>query len=172
MDRLELLKKIQALAKNGVGGEKFNAQQKLSELMEKYHIRDEDLETEVIKSFDFRVGNKMEKELLGQIAYSVYGDKNEKKGYYSYIHIKNKMCVECTDAEFLEIEAKFSFYKHELKKQIDRFYQAFIQANEIFPNPELCKSKEEKFFLSEEDMKILRMAKGIEKSEFLKQIEG
>ncbi len=172
MERLELLKKIQALAKNGVGGEKFNARQKLSELMEKYHIRDEDLETEVIKSFDFKVGNKMEKELLGQIAYSVYGNKNEKKGYYSYIHIKNKMCIDCTDIEFLEIKAKFDFYKRELRKQLDRFYHTFIQANEIFPNPELCKSKDERFFLSEEDMKVLRMAKGIEKSEFLKQIEG
>ena len=171
MDKLKLIQKIKKLAESGSAGEKLNAQQMLNKLMEKYNIRSEDLETEIIKSFDFQVKNKTEKKLLSQIAYSVYGNINDNRKIYSYVYIKNKIAIECTDAEFLEIEAKFEFYKKEYYKQLDLFYGAFIEANDIFPEPELMKKSEEnKKPLSDEDLKMIRMSFGIEKSNYLKQL--
>lgn len=171
MNKLELLQKIKELASHGVGGEKQNAQAMLDKLMSKYNITDEDLCEEIIKEFDFKTNNKLEKALLGQIAYSVYGNINDKKGYYSYTYIKNKTCIKCTDAEFLEISAKFDFYKKEYKKQQKLFYRAFIHANSIFPDEKLCKHEKESYFLTDEDMKILNLAKGIEKAEFRKRLQ-
>lgn len=171
MDKLELLQKIKKLAENGRAGEKENAQSILNNLMKKYNITDEDLNEDIIKDFEFKIHGKIERRLLGQIAFSVYGNVNDKKGSYCYTYIKNKMLIKCTDAEFIEIKAKFEFYKAEYKKQLSIFYDAFIQANSIFPNEKLCKPKDEKYFLSEEDKKILKMANGIEKSNFRKCLE-
>ena len=44
MNKVELVKKLRALAENGCGGEKINAQKKLDELMAKYGITDDELD--------------------------------------------------------------------------------------------------------------------------------
>lgn len=45
------------------------------------------------------------------------------------IHRRKKVGVECTPAQYIEIEADFEFY---------RFYTAFISKNNLFPPPELA----------------------------------
>lgn len=57
----ELLRKLQALAQRGVGGEKEGAQKKLEELMEKYGVEEADLTDEVEEDNDFFYKNKFEK---------------------------------------------------------------------------------------------------------------
>lgn len=87
MDKLELIKKIKALAEQGTGGEKYNAQQKLEELMKKYNISNDDLAVDILKDFNFSVRREIDRKLLNQILYSVCGDVDEKKGYI--IVVKN-----------------------------------------------------------------------------------
>lgn len=169
MDKLELIKKIQALALNGVGGEALNAQKKLESLMKKYNISKEELNEEVVNEFEIKTKNAFEQDLLNQICFSVYGNIDNSKGLYYYTTSKKIMLVKCTKAEFLEIEAKFDFYKKEYKKQLRLFYKAFIQSNHLFPPTELCK-KAEKTSLTDEDLKVLNLAKGIEEAEYLKRL--
>lgn len=173
MDKLELLQKIKALVNAGVGGEAINAKKKLEELMKKYNITEEELSDEIIEKFDIKVTGFAERKLLSQVVYSVCGDIDSKKGVWEYVNgKKNIRCVHCTKAEFLEIEAKFDFYKREFRLQQKYFLDSFIQANEIFPPREKTKPNDREYFLSEEDMKILKMSRGIEKSIFVKQIEN
>lgn len=169
MDKLELIKKIKALAEQGTGGEKFNAQQKLEELMKKYDISNDDLAVDILKDFNFNVKREIDKKLLSQILYSVCGDIDERKGVY---HCGKKFFIRCTDAEFLEIDAKFDFYKKEYEKQAKLFYRAFIQANSIFPPKGLIREDHDFGGWTSEDYKVSVMALGIDKSNFYKRIEG
>lgn len=171
MNKEELLLKIKTLAEKGVGGEKENAELLLKKLCDKYGITEELISEEQIKCFDISWGTKLEKELAHQVFYSVVGNINENKKMYTYTKRKQKGCIECTYAEFLEFQAKFNFYKHHLKQDLKIFYSAFVQRNSIFPDAKLIKQEKEKFFLSDEDIAILNMAKGMEKHNYNQQIE-
>lgn len=174
MNKEELIRKIKALAERGEGGEKENAQKLLAELMVKYNIKEEDIADEVIKDFDFKIPKVFKaKELVSQVIYSVVGKEAEdNKGLYICGAKRNKFIIKCTAAEFLEIEAKFKFYLHYLKIESDRFYNAFVQANNIFPPPDKKIEEKQKFFLSDEDLKMLELAGRLETHEYRLQIEG
>lgn len=172
MDKLELLQKIKALAEKGQGGEKINAQKILAQLMEKYNISETELSDEVLKEFDIQTYNKWEQRLLYQVAYSVYGNIDESKVILRYTYKKGKFCIRCTSSEFLEIEAKFNFYRYHFKKQQEIFYNAFLCSNDIYPPENLVNREKFKHRdLTDDDLAALRMARGIDKSEFRKQIE-
>lgn len=172
MDKLELLQKIKALAEKGSGGEKINAQKMLAQLMKKYNIREEELADEVLKDFDIQTYNRWEQRLLYQVAYSVYGNIDESKVILRYTYHKGKFCIRCTSSEFLEIEAKFNFYRHHFKKQQEIFYDAFLCANDIYPPEHLVNREKFKHRdLTDDDMAALRMSAGIDKAEYRQQIE-
>lgn len=58
----ELLKKLQALAERGVGGERETAERKLKELIKKYGIEEEELNEDKIIDFDFKYHSEWGKE--------------------------------------------------------------------------------------------------------------
>lgn len=174
INKEELLKKIKALAENGVGGEKENAQKLLNELMEKYNIKEEELEEDIIKDFEFSMSRFYKAvPLASQVIYSIVGkDVENGKGLYSYKHRGKKIySVKCTSAEFLEFEAKLKFYMYHFKIEAERFYSAFVQANGIFPPPDKVKEEKQKFFLTDEDLKMLELAERLETHEYRLQIE-
>lgn len=59
--KMELLKKLKALAERGVGGEKEGAQKKMEQLMKKYGIEDIDLLEEKVEDYDFRYHDEIGK---------------------------------------------------------------------------------------------------------------
>ena len=175
INKEELIKKIKALAESGVGGEKENAQKLLAELMQKYDIKEEDIEDDVIKEFDIKLSKFYKNESFAmQILYSIVGKGIQNgKGFYSYIWNKRKRYfIKCTSAEFLEFEAKFKFFSYHFKKELERFYSAFIQANKIFPiaGNEIDRDKKED--LTKEDYAMLKLASHLEQHEYMLQIEG
>ena len=174
MNKEELIKKVKALAERGEGGEKLNAQKMLAELMKKYNIKEEDIAEDIVKEFTIKIPSVFKSmALASQIVFSVLGrEVDEDKGLYTYGNRRNKAIVRSTSAEFLEIEAKFKFYLHHYKIELERFYGAFVQANELFPPPEKARKEKQKFFLTEEDMKMLKMAESLETHRYLLQIEG
>lgn len=173
MNKQELLLKIKALSEQGEGGEKINAKRILARLMKKFNISEEDLQEEKVEEFDLVAKGQYERKLLNQVVYSVCGNIDERKGLWSYTKIKNKFCVKSTKAEFLEIEARFNFYKNCFYKKLDVFYLAFIQTNDIYPPNNLMKeSKTKRFFLSDEEKEALELSAVMEKSNYLKQIEN
>lgn len=172
MNKEELLKKIKALAEQGVGGEKENAQRTLKKLMEKYGITDDDLDDEKVQFFDIKMPKFYNSSALAsQVMYSIVGvpTADNRKGLYRR---GKSFSIKCTTAEFLEFQAKFKFYCHYFKEELKIFYQAFVQANRIFPDK---KNEEESTIerdLTTADRKALFLAANLEKHEFRKQIEG
>lgn len=68
---LEKIKRIKALAENGVGGERESAQAMLKKLMRKHEISEEELITDNLEEVWFRYKDENERKLLVQIFYMV-----------------------------------------------------------------------------------------------------
>lgn len=136
---LRRLERVKALAERGVGGEKENAEALLNRLMAKYGISEEDIEDTAERDYFIRYHNFWERKLIVQIAYKHLGSGHccGTVGTQSGRPHK-KICVTCTPAQYIEIEADFEFYKAAWEEELAIFYSAFISKNDIFPPPELA----------------------------------
>lgn len=76
-----LMKKLQALAERGVGGEKETAERKLKQLIEKYGIEEAELSDDKILEFKFHYKGEWEKRLLRQIFYKMFGREYANKTF-------------------------------------------------------------------------------------------
>ena len=61
-----LIKKVQALAERGVGGEKETAEKKLNMLMKKYGIESLELDEDRLDDYDFKFSGSIEKRSSGR----------------------------------------------------------------------------------------------------------
>lgn len=129
--KLELMKKLRALAERGIGGEKETAEKKLALLMKKYNIEEEELSDEKLIDFDFRYKNNFEFQLLRQLFYKI-ADGREKYTYKYGKGSKTIYGISCTKAEGLQIQIEYDFYRELWKEECDFFFSAFIQKHEIF----------------------------------------
>lgn len=162
---LEKIKRIQALAENGMNGEKESAQTMLKKLMEKYDISESQLDEEVKEEYEFRFKDDCERRLLLQIFYMV----TESNEYWNYNDKKiKKIGVDCTVAQRLEIEACFEFFKKAIRTDLEIFYIAFFSKNNIYPKCNEEKDKDIK--LSPKALKALMMMEGMSEHRMLKQI--
>ena len=130
----ELLKKLQALAERGVGGEKETAERKLKELIEKYGIEEEDLNEDKIIDFDFKYHSEWEKNLLRQLFYKMFGKEYREKSYIPRYGkgSRTTYCIRCTKAECLQLRVEYEFYSELFKEELDLFLSAFIQKHNLF----------------------------------------
>lgn len=154
--KIEKLKKIKALAERGIGGEKETAMRMYEELKTKYEIADD--ETNMTTTHWFRYKDALEEKLLCQIFYKVTGDTTG----YAYAgrraNTKKRGC-DCTEAEALEITLLFSFYKEELKKELNVFIVAFYNANSLFPDDNVrCHANSNREELTREEKRFLKKA--------------
>lgn len=165
-NKAELLKKIKALAERGVDGERESAQTLLARLMEQYGISETEIEEERREIAWFPYSQETERRLLNQIIYMVTGAGGFGcVGEYSG-RKRKKMGTECTAAERLEIEANYAFFKEAMKKELEIFYSAFVNKNNLFPPADKVKprsieelSPEEKAYYA----KVGLMAEGMER---------
>lgn len=136
---LRRLERIRVLAERGVGGEKENAEALLNRLMMKYDISETDIEDTAERDYFIRYYNIWERKLIVQITYMHLGSGHVANtvGTYSGRPHK-KICVTCTPAQYIEIEADFEFYKAAWEEEVSIFYSAFISKNGLFPPPELA----------------------------------
>ena len=136
---LEKLSMVKALAERGEGGERKNAAELLARMMAKHGITDEDLEDAGVRLYWIRYKTEYERRLIRQLAYKYLGSGHSFGcvGTYSNRPREN-IGVECTPAQYIEIEADFEFYRAALAEEMDIFYSAFLQKNDLFPPPELA----------------------------------
>lgn len=169
---IQKIKKLQALAERGVGGEKETAKKKLEKMLEQNGISSlEDLEREEIEFTLFSYKGKHEETLLEQCIYKVMTASN-KTEYYKRRGTRQKVGIYCTKAQKIEIELEFEFYRNVFNEQLELFMQAFIQAQKIFP-PDAPHGEYDEF--SERDMKVSFMASGIDRvtrAEMIEDKEG
>lgn len=157
---IQRIKKLQALAERGVGGEKDTAAVMLQKMLEKNGLRSlEELETDEVEYTLFSYSGKHEIKLLRQCIYRVLGAKADRTTYHSK-GTRQKIGIYCTKAQKIEIELEFEFYRNVFYEEIATFMDAFIQAQKIFPE-DAPQGSWDKF--SERDMKVAFMAEGITK---------
>lgn len=132
---IERLKKIRELALRGVGGEREQAAALLEELTKKYGVSCEELDEEIVKEYRFKFCGKIERRLLCQVAYKV---RNEPGGVYELRYTRsgrtcrNEVAINCTEAQKLEIDFLFDFYKRLWEQDAELFFLAFIQNHRLF----------------------------------------
>lgn len=168
----ELLKKIKTLAEQGAGGEKINAQRMLSVLMKKYGITDADLDDDKLIPCEFRCKTDTEETLLKQTIYKVtnqvkiYGFARRRTGRT----IKHLIGCECTQAQKIEIEFLFDFYKRVYAKDVALFLEAFIQKHCIFG--QLPEDEEPQKIELETLRRMVTLQSGMSDETPVRQIEG
>lgn len=165
---IELAKKLHALAERGEGGEKANAEKVLRAFMAKHGITIETIIGEKRTWREFKAKGKDKQQFLIQTVASVIGD-------FSYKQDRETFYIELTDAEFIEIDAKYEFYWKAYKEELDLFYQAFVQKNRLWKKPSGERTQENKPLTAEEKARLLRMfqmMEGIEQKSIIKQIEA
>lgn len=134
-DNNSLLKKLKTLAERGDPGERELAEAAFQKLSKKYGIAIEDLNTESIKAFEFEFHGDEEKRLLHQIAWKVTNDLDncyDLKWSKSGRKCKTRINIHCTEAQKLEIEFLFDFYKRVWEQEKRMLYKAFICKHDIF----------------------------------------
>ena len=130
---IEKLKKLQALAERGVGGEKDTAQKKLDKLLASSGLTLESLNNETPQYYLFSYQNKFKQRLLVQVIYKVLGAA-EPISFYKSKNTRNKIGIYCTPAQKLEIELDFEFYSEILDDEFEIFMTAFIQKQNLYPS--------------------------------------
>ena len=154
---IQRIKKLQALAERGVGGEKTTAQKKLAKLLKDNGINSlDELQKEEYEYTIFSYNGKHEIKLLRQCMYKVMGAKSDRTAYKPYGR-RQKIGIYCTKAQKIEIELEFEFYRNVFYEELSTFMDAFIQAQKIFPEDAPVGDYDE---FNERDMKIAFMARG------------
>lgn len=163
------IKKLQALAERGVGGEKDTAKRKLEKLLADNNIFSlEELEGDKVEYFLFSYKGEHEIQLLKQCVYKVLGAKTDRTTYRTR-GTRQKLGYYCTKAQKLEIELEFEFYRDAFYEELTVFMSAFIQKQGIFP-PDAPKGSIDT--LDERDLKMAMMAQGINKKSRVQMIEN
>ncbi len=132
---IERMKKILALARRGVGGEKTTAEAMLQRLMSKYNLTLADLEDQAAERVRrwFKCRNKRERALLTQITAFVL--QSREFDFWSAKNAPGERAVSLTPLEFAEVDVRYESCKRALKQELQkaeaRVYLAFIQANNL-----------------------------------------
>lgn len=168
---IEKAKKILALAKQGEGGERENAERQLIAFLNKHKLTLDDIENESaeINAFHIYYANKFEKMLLLQIIDMTFNE------FSSEVYVNTKirkphLLIKATKAQETQIRLYFEVLRNKLDQELQHTVYAFIRANEIsFDHEPLDINK-----LTPEQIKnrakVAGMAMMMEKTNVLKQI--
>lgn len=171
--KMDLIKKLRALAERGVGGEKEGAQKTLERLMKKYNIQEADLSEDVEEDHDFRYRNEYEKLLLRQLFYKIVPEYKEKVyKYRSGRGSKTTIGVTCTKAQALQIQIEYDFYRALWKEEVDFFMDAFIQKHRIFREPTEGGETDEGKMSKQDLFRMVAMMEGMQSKSIKPLIEG
>lgn len=127
----------------------------------------DELQKEEYEYTIFSYNGKHEIKLLRQCMYKVMGAKSDRTAYKPYGR-RQKIGIYCTKAQKIEIELEFEFYRNVFYEELSTFMDAFIQAQQIFPEDAPTGDYDE---FNERDMKIAFMATGIERRSRAAMIE-
>lgn len=160
-----ILDKLKALAEQGVGGEKINAEKILRKILQKQGKSFEEFiankEKEETKIYSLRYKTQYEKKLLLQVLHYVLNLHEIRTVIYnSTIHIR------LTEYQYIEVSTIYTILKAELKKELDITLEAFIVKNRIF-SQSVSKNDSP---LTAKDLKIIERAGTITKTELHKQL--
>jgi hypothetical protein len=168
MDKiLALARKLKALAEQGVGGEKVNAQKMLLDLCKKHNINPDTLDQEKRKRHTF-IGTRLTEAILVSVVAKVCGRKREQ---YQPHKKKYGVQVDVSEAERLEILALYGIYARAYERTLSDMETAFIFKNDIFPpddddDEEEPQTEEDK----EQSYRIIQLMGGLERTQVQREL--
>jgi hypothetical protein len=173
---ISLARKLKALAEQGIGGEKENADAQLKRLLKKYNLTIEEIEGEKLIRREFFYNTKEKDLFIHQIIGSVIGKKEAiKRGTYSR-YGKKHILVDLANTEYIEVAEKIEFFWKHYQEEKEIFYSAFIQKNQLFSKPEEeDEDLEEKELSTEEEAKLFKMfnmMEGMEQASYFKRLNS
>lgn len=191
-DLIARLRKIAALAANGVGGEAANAAALLDSIAAEHGIDLDDLDSERKSMHTYRTGReKWRCKLFCQILWRIDKDipcyhaksparpaqarprvrRKGKTSRSSDLRTFDAVRAECTDSQFVEAVAKFEVLQRDYETQLKAFYRAFLLANDLLLDydPDSPEPTDEQKSLS---ANAIRLSKGIFESQLHPQICG
>lgn len=175
------IRKLQALAERGVGGEATNAKILLSALCEKYGIDESKLDEEEKQWYEFEMRTSVQKLFL-QLYVSVYGTTERYLKEVELWKRGRKKIVKCkfTRAEYIEFSQMWGWHRKnylaERKRMRELFQIAYydkfkMYASETCDEYEAQRSKKKDNDLTMEDiLAINMMAAACKNKSFYKQI--
>lgn len=172
---IERMKKILALARRGVDGEKATAEAMLSRLMSKYGVTLAELEggdaPREIRLFHF--ANDLERRLLIQCAGRVLNVQGVP--YRTGKRWRSKIGFNLTAVEYAELDLSFGIWREALAKHVDLAFVAFVNRNRIFPDAptDVDEDRDDPPPRSAEDLAALEaMMRGTKKTDVVRMIGG
>lgn len=130
----ELIRKVHALAQQGIGGEAEAAKNKLQLLLAKHNTTIEAVLGETLVLFEYTYKDLSERKIIMQCYASlgigideVYNlRKNGRKR-------KNVIGIKLTTAQGIDLTGMIDYYLPAYRKEQERLFMAFIHKHELFP---------------------------------------
>ena len=176
------IRKLQALAERGVGGEATNAKILLSALCEKYGIDESKLDEEEKQWYEFEMRTSVQKLFL-QLYVSIYGTTERYLKEVELWKRGRKKIVKCkfTGAEYIEFSQMWEWHRKNYLAERTRMKELFqiayydkfkMYASETCDEYEAQRSKKKDNDLTMKDiLAINMMAAACKNKSFYKQIE-
>lgn len=174
----ERLVKMKAMAERGVGGERDAADRLLRGLAAKYGISLDRIGSEAEREYTVSATTSWQvlifNQLLGLMRIEQYGDRHVDKLWMSYDEPRvrrgrKRYYTVCTDAQWLELSAKYEVLCRDYRKLLRSFPLAFLMKNDMLmpydPDTPQYTPPDEEYEAA------CRLATGIEASRLHRQLE-
>lgn len=170
--KLELIRKVKALADHGTAGERTAAKARLEFLLEKYGIDSADLSYDKISLHWFHFDGRYGRKLLSQIAFKIISSDSKTWVHRSGKGKRTELGFDCTDAEALQIKIEYEFYQRLLDEEMLLFVRAFIKKHDIFPPSDKISRNPSPPLSSDELLRMSFMMDGMQDATMHKMIAG
>ncbi len=164
------LQKLHALAVQGVGGEKENADTLLQKLLKKHNLTVNDIMADEEKERRYCYKTAFDKQLIAQIAYIFKDDV-----FVSSKHKEISVCV--NDYEHVQILEMIDFhlqnFRAERKVILKSLLTGYIQKHKLFPTDRGGNDSVSSFKMSSKEIEqMLKMKNMISDNFFQKKLNG
>lgn len=173
---IEKLRKIKALAENGVGGEVVAAQEALDRLLKEHGLTLEDISDEQSRYYEFKYSNEREMALMMQVLVRLFGSKSHVFRTGRFVKKSKVVLLDMTKLEYIDFKNMWDYYRREWKKYLEKGLKEMLSAYvlkfdlyDITPNPEDKPSERPDFSTI---MRIRMMSEGIDADPYTKMIEN
>lgn len=184
-EALDKIRKVYELTNKGEGGEKAAAKVRLDELMKKYGVTLEELDSEKETTQFYHLHGNHNHELFAQVAAtrgctkfvfigpndnSVASKKLKNLTFGAHPRGANVVFV-CSPLKFIEITTAYEVYQRSFDEHYEAFFYAFLAENDLFYGEA---SKDRKITEKEHKMiaRAQKMMFGIDKAEVNPQLEA
>lgn len=170
----EKIRKVLALAQQGIGGEMEAAKIQLAAMLEKYGLRLEDITSEERRECEFKYRNKDEMRVLIGVLYNTFGSDSgivkeaRISRYYKVVK------VNLTEIERIDIANAYDYYRkayaREKRAMLKAIFPAFVNKHALFDIAECEEERPSRKLSPDELLRILTIMRSMESPSYRKQL--